>query len=244
MSNTSPENTVSSIKGKKAQMRSMFNRIAPTYDALNHLFSCQIDRLWRKRAIRIVAAQQPRKILDLATGTGDMAVALARHLPQCEVLGLDLSEEMLAVAQRKAEAHGYAERIALQTGDAEQLALPDEAVDAVTVGFGIRNFARLEQCFAEMHRVLRPDGQVVIVELTTPKNRLVRTFYEFYSFRFMPWLGGLISREKKAYRYLPASVHAFHTPERVVEMMEAAGFRNCHARSMTLGIAHIFTATR
>ena len=244
MNNASTEKTVSSVKGKKAQMRNMFNRIAPTYDALNHLFSCQIDRLWRNRAICLVAAQQPRKLLDLATGTGDMAVALAQHLPQCEVLGLDLSEEMLAIAQQKAEARGYSERITLQTGDAEQLTLPDEAFDAVTVGFGIRNFANLEQCFAEMHRVLRPDGQVVIVELTTPKNRLVRTFYEFYSFRFMPWLGGLISREKQAYRYLPASVHAFHSPERVVEMMTAAGFRNCQARSMTLGIAHIFTATR
>ena len=237
-------NAVTPIKGKKEQMRKMFDCIAPTYDALNHLFSCQIDRWWRRRAIRCLATQQPHTILDLATGTGDMAIALAKRLPHCEVTGLDLSEEMLAVARKKAEAHGFTQRITLQTGDAEQLALPDQHFDAVTIGFGIRNFARLDQCFAEMHRVLRPDGRLVIVELTTPKNRLVRTLYEFYSFRFLPWIGGLISRQKQAYRYLPASVHAFHSPERVVEMMQEAGFSDCRAHSMTFGIAHLFTATR
>lgn len=237
-------NPVTPDKGKKEQMRSMFNRIAPSYDMLNHLFSCHIDRWWRHRATRLAASRQPRRILDLATGTGDMAIALAQRIPQCEILGLDLSEEMLSVAQRKVKAHNLEQRIILRTGDAEHLPMSDKLFDAVTVGFGIRNFARLEQCFQEMHRVLQPNGRLIIVELTTPKNRLIRTIYEFYSFRLMPLIGGWISREKKAYRYLPASVHAFHSPERVVEMMQGAGFRDCAAHPLTFGIAHLFTATR
>ncbi len=239
-----PSSTTIPEKGKKEQMRSMFNRIAPSYDALNHLFSFQIDRWWRNRASHFVAKKQPHRILDLATGTGDMAIALAQRLPQSEILGLDLSEEMLEVAQRKVKVRGLEQRITLRTGDAEQLTLPDNHFDTVTVGFGIRNFAHLEHCFEQMHRVLRPNGSLVIVELTTPRNRLIRTIYEFYSFRFMPLIGGLISREKKAYRYLPASVHAFHAPERVVEMMQHAGFRDCRAHRFTFGIAHLFTATR
>lgn len=225
-------------------MRSMFDRIAPSYDRLNHLLSMQIDRRWRRRACRRVAEGNPRTILDLATGTGDLAIELARLLPEATVLGLDLSAEMLAVARTKIAEQGLQGRITVEEGDAEALPVPDGAFDRVTVAFGVRNFARLDQCLREMHRVLRKGGEVMILELSTPKNRVLRALYAFYSFRLMPLIGGWISGERQAYRYLPASVHAFHAPQRVVEMMQEAGFTDCHAESLTCGIAHIYTAKR
>lgn len=225
-------------------MRTMFNRIAPNYDFLNHLLSFQIDRLWRRRASRLVATAQPRAILDIATGTGDLAIDLARHIPSVMICGVDLSEEMLEVARGKVERAGLIDRITLVEGDAESLGGAAERFDAVTVGFGVRNFAHLEQCLAEMYRVLRDDGMVMILELSTPRNRLIRSIYTFYSFRFMPWIGGLLSGQRAAYRYLPASVHAFHAPQRVIELLQQAGFKSCEAHSQTFGIAHIYTAKR
>lgn len=222
----------------------MFNRIAPNYDFLNHLLSFQIDRLWRRRASRLVATAQPRAILDIATGTGDLAIDLARHIPSVMICGVDLSEEMLEVARGKVERAGLIDRITLVEGDAESLGGAAERFDAVTVGFGVRNFAHLEQCLAEMYRVLRDDGMVMILELSTPRNRLIRSIYTFYSFRFMPWIGGLLSGQRTAYRYLPASVHAFHAPQRVIELLQQAGFKSCEAHSQTFGIAHIYTAKR
>lgn len=222
----------------------MFNRIAPNYDFLNHLLSFQIDRLWRRRASRLVATAQPRAILDIATGTGDLAIDLARHIPSVMICGVDLSEEMLEVARGKVERAGLIDRITLVEGDAESLGGAAERFDAVTVGFGVRNFAHLEQCLAEMYRVLRDDGMVMILELSTPRNRLIRSIYTFYSFRFMPWIGGLLSGQRAAYRYLPASVHAFHAPQRVIELLQQAGFKSCEAHSQTFGIAHIYTAKR
>ena len=231
--------------GKKEQMRSMFNRIAPSYDRLNHLLSFGIDRLWRRRATRRVAAAAPAAILDLATGTGDWALLLARQLPAAEIVGLDLSSEMLEAARRKAaRCRLEAPRLTFAEGDAEQLSLADGAVDAVTVGFGVRNFARLEQCLAEMHRVLRPDGTVAVLELSIPKNRLWRALYGFYSDRLLPFVGGVLSGDRNAYRYLPASVRAFHTPERFVGLMQAAGFRDCRAEALSGGIAYLYTARR
>ena len=231
-------------KGKKTQMRAMFDCIAPSYDRLNHLLSMQIDRLWRRKASRMVAEGAPHRILDLATGTGDLAIELASRLPEVEVLGLDLSPEMLAVARKKIQKAGLEERVQVKEGDAEALPVSDGAFDCVTVGFGVRNFAHLELCLQEMHRVLRDGGEVMILELSTPNSRLIRALYTFYSFRLMPFIGGLISGQRQAYRYLPASVHAFHAPERVVELLQAAGFQACRAESLTFGIAHIYTAKR
>lgn len=230
--------------GKSEQMRMMFNRIAPSYDRLNHLLSFQIDRLWRRRAVRHVADAAPASVLDLATGTGDLAIELARRIPTATIYGIDLSEEMLAVARQKIVRAALSDRVVVTEGNAEQLSVESERFDAVTVGFGVRNFAHLEQCLAEIRRVLRKGGMVMILELSTPKNRLIRALYKFYSFRFMPWIGGLLSGERQAYRYLPASVHAFHRPERVVELLQQAGFKACTAYSQTFGIAHIYTAIR
>lgn len=222
----------------------MFNRIAPTYDKLNHIMSMNIDRRWRKRAMKLVAGVAPREVLDLATGTADLAIDLAQALPEVRIVGVDLSTEMLNVGREKVARAGFSERVTLLEGDAEQLPLADGSVDAVTVAFGVRNFADLPLCLREMHRVLRPGGCVVILELSTPQNPLVKALYEFYAFRFLPWIGGLISKEQAAYRYLPASIRAFHKPTTVVGMMQQAGFASSRAESRTCGIAHIYYAVK
>ena len=230
--------------GKKEQMRKLFDSIAPSYDRLNHLFSLHIDRLWRRRAVRMVSAHAPRRILDLATGTGDLAIGLARRLPEATIVGVDLSEQMLEIGRRKVERASLAKQVTLVVGDAEQLTFGEGELDVVTVGFGVRNFACLDHVLTEMFRVLRPGGVLVILELTTPPNRLIRWFYEFYSFRFMPLVGGWISHQKAAYRYLPASVRAFDTPEQLLERMRKAGFESVEVRSQTGGIAHLFSAIK
>lgn len=238
------ENTRAAESGKKARMRSMFDRIAPSYDRLNHLLSFGIDRLWRRRATRRVAAAAPAAILDLAAGTGDWSLLLARRFPDARITGVDLSPEMLAAARRKAERRGLADRIRFEEGDAERLTAADGAFDLVTVGFGVRNFARLEQCLREMHRVLRAGGTLAVLELSTPRNPLWRTLYEFYGFRLLPLVGGAISGDRGAYRYLPASIRAFHRPERFAELLRDAGFRTVERESLSGGIATLYVAER
>lgn len=220
----------------------MFNRIAAHYDSLNHIMSFNIDRSWRKRGVALVAQGRPQRILDLATGTADLAIEMAERMPEVEVVGVDLSTEMLAVGREKVKKAGLAERVTLCEGDAEALPFDQATFDAVTVAFGVRNFANLPLCLQEMYRVLRPDGEVMILELSTPSNPLVRWCYECYAFHFLPWVGGLISSDKAAYRYLPASIRAFHRPDEVVRMMREAGFREVVRERKCLGVAHIYYA--
>ncbi len=229
---------------KKEQVRTMFGRIAGRYDLLNHVLSMSIDRLWRRRTVRLVAARAPRRVLDVATGTGDLALALARALPEARITGLDLSEGMLAAARGKVAARGLSGRIELVQGDAERLAWPDATFDAVTVAFGVRNFGDLERGLSELARVLRPGGQLAVLEFSRPDNPLFRRLYEFYSGRILPRIGGLLSRDKRAYEYLPASVGAFPPPEDFLAMLRAAGLADCTARSQSFGIARIYTARR
>ncbi len=231
-------------KSKKEEVRTMFDRIAPRYDLLNHTLSCSIDRLWRRRVVSIVGRRHPRHVLDIATGTGDLAIALARRIDGVRVTGVDLSEQMLAVARRKVEASGLADRIELEQGDAEHLTATSDRADAVTVAFGVRNFADLDAGLAELHRVLRPGGEVAILEFSRPRNRIFRALYEFYSYRILPRIGGAVSRDKQAYKYLPASVGAFPAPEAFLATMRRAGFTDCRARSLSCGIAQIFTGTK
>lgn len=231
-------------KSKKEEVRTMFDRIAPRYDLLNHTLSLSIDRLWRRRVVAIVRRQRPQHVLDIATGTGDLAIALARGIEGVRVTGIDLSEQMLAVARCKVEKTGLADRIALQQGDAEHLTAASGGADAVTVAFGVRNFADLGAGLAELHRVLRPGGRVVILEFSRPRNRIFRALYEFYTYRILPRIGGAVSHDKQAYEYLPASVGEFPAPEAFLEAMTRAGFRECRARSLSLGIAQIYTGTK
>ena len=218
----------------------MFDNIAPKYDLLNHTLSMSIDRVWRRRVVGEVRRAKPGRILDVATGTGDLAIAMARRIRDVQVLGVDLSEQMLAVARRKIEARGLDGRIVLDRGDAERLAVADASVDVATVAFGVRNFGDLGAGLRELARTIKPGGKVVILEFSRPRNRAFRALYEFYSYKILPRIGGLVSRDKRAYEYLPASVGEFPVPEEFMGMMARAGFGNCRARSQSFGIAQIY----
>lgn len=194
---------------KKTRVREMFDSIAPRYDLLNHLLSFGVDRLWRRRMVGVVAAGTPAAILDVAAGTGDVAVALARRLPAARITGIDLSGEMLAVGRGKVARRGLCDRIELVQGDAEQLPFPDGTFDAVTIGFGIRNFGSIEAGLAEAFRVLRPGGRLCILEFSTPRGRCFGLLYRFYFHRILPLVGRLISKDDSAYTYLPESVDHF-----------------------------------
>ena len=225
---------------KKEEVREMFDNIAPKYDLLNHTLSGNIDRVWRRRVVSEVRRAKPGRILDVATGTGDLAIAMARRIRDVQVLAVDLSERMLAVARRKIEARGLDGRIVLDRGDAERLAVADASVDVATVAFGVRNFGDLGAGLRELARTIKPGGKVVILEFSRPRNRAFRALYEFYSYKILPRIGGLVSRDKRAYEYLPASVGEFPAPEEFMGMMDRAGFRNCRARSQSFGIAQIY----
>lgn len=229
---------------KKEEVREMFDNIAPKYDLLNHTLSMSIDRVWHRRVVGEVRRAKPGRILDVATGTGDLAIAMARRIRDVQVLGVDLSEQMLAVARRKIEARGLDGRIVLDRGDAERLAVADASVDVATVAFGVRNFGDLGAGLRELARTIKPGGKVVILEFSRPRNRVFRALYEFYSYKILPRIGGLVSRDKRAYEYLPASVGEFPAPEEFMAMMARAGFRNCRARSQSFGIAQIYIGER
>ena len=229
---------------KQEEVREMFDNIAPKYDLLNHTLSMSIDRVWRRRVVGEVRRAKPGRILDVATGTGDLAIAMARRIRDVQVLGVDLSEQMLAVARRKIEARGLDGRIVLDRGDAERLAVADASVDVATVAFGVRNFGDLGAGLRELARTIKPGGKVVILEFSRPRNRVFRALYEFYSYKILPRIGGLVSRDKRAYEYLPASVGEFPAPEEFMAMMARAGFRNCRARSQSFGIAQIYIGER
>lgn len=229
---------------KKEEVREMFDRIAPTYDLLNHTLSFNIDRLWRRRVVRLVRRMAPHRILDVATGTGDLAIALARHIRGTQVLGVDLSDGMLEIARRKVAAAGLDGRVVLDVGDAEHLGVTTGAIDVATVAFGVRNFGDLDAGLREIARTLRPGGRIVVLEFSTPRNPLARAFYGFWNRRILSRVGGAVSHDPKAYEYLPASIAEFPAPERFLERMAAAGFRNCTARSLSFGIAHIYIGER
>ena len=229
---------------KKEEVREMFDRIAPTYDMLNHTLSLNIDRLWRRRGVRLVRRFAPRRILDVATGTGDLAIAMARRIRGTQVLGVDLSEGMLDIARRKVAEAGLDGRVVLDTGDAERLFVSDSAVDVATVAFGVRNFGDLDAGLRDIARTLREGGRIVILEFSTPRNPLARAFYGFWNRRVLPRVGGMVSRDRKAYEYLPESIGEFPAPERFLEMMSRAGFRNCKTRSQSFGIAHIYVGEK
>ena len=232
-------------QSKKEQVEMMFDNIAPTYDKLNHIMSLNIDRVWRRRVMRIVRRAKARKIMDVATGTGDLAIAMAKRVDRTQILGVDLSEEMLAVARRKVEKQGLEERIMLEKGDAENLDMvATESIDAATVAFGVRNFENIERGLCEIFRTLKPGGKLVVLEFSMPKNRLVRWVYSQYAHRLLPRIGGMISKDKQAYTYLPDSVEEFPSPERFADMLRGVGFKSVKTRSQSFGIAYIYDATK
>ena len=232
-----PYNTTES---KKEQVRSMFDAIAVRYDALNHLLSMGVDRSWRRKVVRRVHAAKPATILDLATGTGDLAIMLARECEQSAVTGIDLSEQMLAIGRQKVSQAGLEQRITLMQGDAENLPAEDNSFDAVTVAFGVRNFEDLARGVAEIHRVLRPGGIVCVLEFGMPRNKIFGTLYRFYFHRVLPAVGRMISHDKSAYTYLPQSVDEFPYGEKFRGMLLQAGFTDCRITNLWGGIAQIY----
>lgn len=226
---------------RKEVIREMFDDIAPSYDRLNHLLSLDVDKQWRRHALREIVDGSAQEILDVACGTGDSTISAAQAAaPGSKVIGVDISEGMMALVMDKARRAGVADRISLQVADGEALPFADGSFHRVTCAFGIRNFEHRARGLREFRRVLRPGGKVVILELSLPKNRFLRKVYGVYFKRVMPWIGGLVSGEKAAYQYLPASVYGFPAPDAFVAELEAAGFRHVRHRSFSLGLCRLF----
>ena len=229
-------------KSKSEMVRGMFNDIAPTYDRLNHILSLDIDKLWRKRVVRIVRKLGAKHIMDMATGTGDLAIALAQKIEGSTIYGADFSSEMLAVAKQKIENLGLAERISLTECNAENIPLDDEAVDAATVAFGVRNFEHQREALTEMKRTIRKGGHLIVLEFSNPSCALVRWCYRLYSHYILPAIGRLVSKHATAYTYLPESIDQFASPEAFTALLKEVGFDNIVRKSQSLGIAHIYIA--
>lgn len=229
---------------KGEQIGEMFDNIAPAYDRLNDIMSFGIARWWRRAAVRRVRRMGASRILDLATGTADLAVAMARRMPQAHVTGGDISEGMLALGRVKANRARLSDRITLVVARAEELPFADAGFDAVTAAFGVRNFADIERGLAEMVRVLGPGGRVFVLEFSTPRGKIFGTLYRFYFNRLLPLIGWALSRDRCAYAYLPGSVSEFPSPDEFLWMMERAGFAECRAESLTGGAVYIYTGKK
>lgn len=230
-----------SSEGEKSkQVEEMFDSIAPAYDFMNRAMTFGIDRWWRRVAVKMVKRSKPHRILDVATGTGDFAIGLYNKIKPEAVVGIDLSQGMLDVARRKVEKRGLQDYITLQQGDCLELPFEDNEFDAVTVAFGVRNFEHLQQGYQQMHRVLNTGGVLCVVELSTPRNRVVRWFYDLYTLHIIPWFGALKSHDKNAYRYLPQSIAAVPQGDDMLAIMQEAGFKNCKVKRMTFGTCSIY----
>ena len=221
----------------------MFDDISPRYDFLNHFLSFGIDRLWRKRLVTMLRQDAPRDILDVATGTGDLAIAMAGINPG-RILGIDISRQMLAEGERKIKAAGLTSLISFTEGDAENIPYPDQSFHAVTVAFGVRNFVDLEAGLREMRRVLTPGGTMYILEFSHPASFPMKQLYRLYSAWFIPLCGRIISGNQDAYRYLPESVAAFPSGQRFLEVMQKAGMKELAAYELSQGIATIYRARK
>ena len=223
-------------------VRGMFNDIAPTYDRLNHILSFDIDKLWRKRVVRIIKRLDAKHIMDMATGTGDLAIAMARKIEGSTIYGADFSSEMLAVAKQKIERLGLSERISLTECNAENIPLEDEAVDAATVAFGVRNFEHQKEALTEIMRTIRKGGHLIVLEFSNPRCTFVRWCYRFYSHYILSAIGRLVSKHATAYSYLPDSIDKFASPEAFTALLKEVGFASVERKSQSMGIAHIYIA--
>lgn len=233
----------SSTLAKKEQVEKMFDGIASRYDLLNRVLSFRIDVLWRREVIRILSRFKPLRILDVATGTADLAIALNSLQPE-KIVGLDLSAQMLAVGQDKVNSRQLQQKIQLVKGDSESLPFENDSFDAVTVAFGVRNFENLQTGLDEIFRVLKPEAPFVILEFSKVKTFPVKQFYQFYFRYITPFVGKLISRDKKAYTYLPNSVAVFPEGEELCVILRQTGFKKVECKPLSFGIASIYFAQK
>ena len=230
---------------KKEKIQEMFDGIAPSYDRLNHIMSLNVDKIWRRHALREIVDGTPQQILDVACGTGDSTLVTARAAaPGSHVTGADISEGMMALMMEKARKAGVEDRISLQLADGENLPFGEASFHRVTCAFGIRNFEHKELGLREFYRVLKPGGKAVILELSVPRNRVVKAIYNLYFMHVLPWIGGKISGDKAAYKYLPASVQAFPAPQEFMRMMREAGFPRVRHKAFSLGLCRMFVGEK
>ena len=229
---------------KAGQVEQMFDDIAPTYDTLNHRLSWNIDKSWRKKAIRALAAFHPQRMLDIATGTGDFAILSARLLNPREIVGADISEGMMQVGRKKVEAEKLDHIISFKKEDCLNLSFADDSFDAVTAAFGIRNFQDLDKGLRELCRVLKNGGHLSIVELTTPVSFPMKQLFWIYSHTLLPVYGKLISKDKSAYSYLTKTIEAFPQGEQMMDIFRKAGFAESSFRRLTFGICTLYLATK
>ncbi len=240
------ENKVEKVKpydteqDKKQQVEKMFDNIAGKYDFLNHLLSMGIDKSWRRNLIKLLSETQPEKILDVATGTGDLAIQTSKAIPEAKITGLDISRGMLEVGERKIAKQNLSEKIKMIYGDSENIPFPDNTFDAVTVAFGVRNFASLLTGLKEMNRVLKQGGKVFILEFSKPKSQLFGFVFNSYFKYVLPLIGKITSKDPKAYKYLFESVQAFPAYDDFLAIMKDAGFKSNKYKIQTLGICSIY----
>jgi demethylmenaquinone methyltransferase/2-methoxy-6-polyprenyl-1,4-benzoquinol methylase len=232
-----------SSAGKKEQVATMFDSIAPKYDFLNHALSFGIDKLWRRKAIQLISAASPHTILDVATGTGDFAIAALKS-GAAKITGIDISKEMVAVGREKIKKLGLQDKIELLTGDSESIQFPDLTFDAATVAFGVRNFENLGRGLDELFRVLKHGGTLCVLEFSKPRQPVVRWCYKLYSKYLMPWFGRMVSGDKSAYTYLPESVEEFPDGEKFITFMRNSGFMQIAEYRRTFGIATIYVGRK
>lgn len=231
-------------RDKTGQVRAMFDNIAPAYDFMNRAMTLGVDKRWRKAMVKKLSAHGAKNILDVATGTGDVAIQIARTIPGSELTGIDLSENMIGIGRRKIEDAGLTSRIALVQGDCLDLPMADATFDAVTVAYGVRNFQNLQKGYEEMARVLRPGGMLAVLELSTPTSPLVRPLYNIYTRCVIPAVGRMISKDSSAYTYLPKSIEAVPQGEEMLQMMRNAGLGNAVCRRFTFGVCSLYTAVK
>ncbi|MVZ61371.1 bifunctional demethylmenaquinone methyltransferase/2-methoxy-6-polyprenyl-1,4-benzoquinol methylase UbiE [Sphingobacterium humi] len=226
--------------GKKEQVADMFNNISKTYDLLNRFMTMGIDTIWRKKAIKTLKPLHPQVLLDVATGTGDFAMESIRILQPKKIIGVDISQGMLDVAEQKAQKKGLGGQFEVKLGDSENLPFADQSFDAVTVAFGVRNFENLEQGLSEIRRVLKPGGKAIILELSNPTAFPIMQLFQFYFHKVVPAMGKLISKDNRAYAYLPESVAKFPDGQRFAAICDQVGFAQCKVRPQTFGFCTIY----
>jgi demethylmenaquinone methyltransferase / 2-methoxy-6-polyprenyl-1,4-benzoquinol methylase len=228
---------------KKEQVAQMFNNIAKRYDLLNSILSLGIHKGWRKKCVTLLKAKQPKKILDVATGTGDFAIECAKLNPE-SVIGIDISDGMMQYGREKLKSLKLDSMISLKNGNAETIFFPDNSFDAIVVGFGVRNFQDLNKGLTNLLRMLKPGGQLVVLEFSYPRNSMVKGFYNFYFSKVTPFIGRIFSKDTRAYTYLTESVKAFPHNEKFTAILNTLGYKNTSYKLLSFGIAAIYSGEK